>query len=158
MGISPLMLMSGAINFMADEDSIVELDQNLDAVEDFELLPKGAYPATCVLAEKRVSDNNNEYYYINFRIDPEDYPPDYDKDNAPEGTTMNYSRISVPKSNDRRSISNVKKLYRAMGLSLKTSKIDPDEWIDKKVRLVTAYGRYNGERVLQVQSVESLEA
>jgi hypothetical protein len=158
MGINSLMLASAAINFMADEDSIVELDQNLDAVEDFQLLPKGAYPATCVAAEKRISDNNNEYYYCNFRIDPEDYPPDYEKENAPEGTVLNYSRVQVPKSNDRRSITNVKKLMRAMGISLKTNRIDPEEWIDKRVRLVTAYGRFNGERVLQIQSIESLEA
>lgn len=143
---------------MADDESIVELDQNLDSYADFELLPKSNYPAECVLAEKRVSDNGNEYYYTNWKIDPSDYPPDYDPENAPEGTTLNYSRVQAPKSNDRRSITNVKRLMKAMGLDLKTRVINPEEWIGRKAKLVVGVETFNGERRNNIVRIESLEA
>lgn len=158
LGINALMLASGAINFMSDEESIVELDQNLDSYADFELLPKASYLATCSLAEKRVSDSGNEYYYTNWVIAPEDYPDDYDKENAPEGTTLNYSRVQVPKSTDRRSITNVKKLMRAIGIELKTKVIDPEQWVGKQAKLVVGIDTYNGERRNQIIRIESVDA
>lgn len=137
---------------------ITELDQNLDAFDDYETLPKSSYPAECVLAEKRISEKGNEYYYTNWTISPEDYPADYDKENAPEGTTLNYSRVQVPQNNDRRSITQVKKLYRAMGLSLKTKEIDPETWVGQKAKLVVGVGKFNGEQRNEIISIESLEA
>ncbi len=157
LGISPLMA-AYHMHMMADGESIVELDQNLDAYDDFELLPKGNYKGTCTLAEKRVSDNGNEYYYTNWVIAPEDYPDDYDAENAPEGTTLIYSRVQVAKSNDRRSITAVKRLMRAMGLELKTKVIDPDLWVGRSARLVISHETYNGERNARIQRIESLEA
>lgn len=157
-GFAPLHLLAGMVNFAVAEESITELDQNLEAFDDYEILPKGSYPATCILAEKRISDSGNEYYYTNWRIDPSDYPADYDADNAPEGTTLNYSRVQAPKPNDRRSITNVKKLYKAMGLSLKTATIDPSTWVDQKAMLVVGAEVYNGERRNSIVSIETLDA
>lgn len=140
------------------EDSITELDANLDSFDDYEILPKGEYKGQCILAEKRISDSGNEYYYTNWKIDPSDYPADYDVENAPEGTTLNYSRVQVPKPNDRRSITNVKRLYTAMGLSLKTATIDPSTWVDQYAKLVVGTDTYNGERRNVIVSIESLDA
>lgn len=153
-------IMSGNFNRMADdgEDSIVELDQNLDAFEDYEVLPKASYVGECVLAEKRVSESGNEYYYQNWKIDPSEYPADYDVENAPEGTTLNYSRVQVPKSNDRRSITSVKKFYRALGLSLKTKDIDPALWVGQKAKLIVDHETYNGEKRARIIGIESVEA
>lgn len=156
LGVSALTMAHGLV--FADDESIIELDQNLDAYDDFELLPKGAYPMECVLAEKRVSDSGNEYYYTNWVISPDDYPDDYDKDNAPEGTTLNYSRVQAPKPNDRRSITNVKKLMRAMGLDLKTKVIDPEAWIGKRAKGIVGVQTFNGERRNGLERIESLEA
>lgn len=139
-------------------DSIIELDQNLDSFEDYEILPKSTYPGTCETAEIRTSDNGNEYYYTNWRIDPSDYPADYDEENAPEGTVLNYSRVQVPTAGDRRSITNVKKLMRAMGLDLKTKTIDCSEWVGKRANLVVGHNKYNGETRNAILSIESLDA
>lgn len=139
-------------------ESIVDLDMNLDAIDDYEILPKSTYPAECVLAEIRTSDRGNEYYYTNWKIDVSDYPPDYDPENAPEGTTLNYSRVQVPNTGDRRSITNVKKLMRAMGLSLATKKIDCSEWVGQKANLVVGTQKFNGELRNTIVSIESLDA
>lgn len=146
--------------FFAPEggDSVIELDQNLDAFEDYEILPKASYPGTCVLAEIRMSDAGNEYYYTNWTIDPSDYPADYDVENAPEGTTLNYSRVQVPSASDRRSITAVKKLLRAIGIDLKTKTIDCSEWVGKKANLVVGHNKYNGETRNAILSIESLDA
>lgn len=139
-------------------DSIIELDQNLDAFEDYEILPKSSYPATCTLAEIRTSDAGNEYYYTNWTIDPSDYPADYDVENAPEGTVLNYSRVQVPSAGDRRSITNVKKLMRAIGVDLKTKTIDCALWVGQKANLVVGHNKYNGETRNAILSIESLDA
>lgn len=143
---------------MVPDDDFVTLDQNLDAIEDYEILPKSSYPGECVLAEKRVSDAGNEFYYTMWRIDPTDYPPDYDVENAPEGTQLNYSRVQVPGARDRRSITNVKKLMKAMGLPLNVSRIDHDSWVGQKAMLVVGHQVFNGERRASIMSIESLDA
>jgi hypothetical protein len=142
---------------MAD-DSIIELDMNLADVQDFEILPDSKYPGVCTAAELRTSDKGNQYYYTNWKIEPENYPADYDVENNPEGTTLNYSRIQAPTSGSRREISAVKKHYAAMGLSLKTSKIDPSEWVGQKALLVVGHETYNGEARNSIVAVESLDA
>lgn len=160
LGISALAIMSGAVNFMTPEGdgSIVELDSNLDSYDDYQILPKGNYRAVCETVEKRVSDNGNEFYYTNWRIMPDNYPADYDHENAPEGTLLNYSRIQVPTSTDRRSITNVKRLMRAIGLDLKTKVIDHEQWVGKEAKLVVGWGTFNGERRAQIDKIESLDA
>ena len=137
---------------------IITLDQNLDAFADYEILPKGEYPATCVLAEVRMSDKGNEYFYINFRIDPTDYPADYDQENAPEGTTLNYSRVQVPTATDRRTITQVKKLMKALGLPTNVREINANDWVDKQAKLVVVHQTYQGETRAAIQAVESMDA
>lgn len=153
-----LALASYAGAFFSDDDSILTLDQNLDAFEDFEILPKGSYPGECTVAERRISDSGNEYFYTMWKIDPSDYPADYDVENAPEGTILNYSRVQVPTANDRRSITNVKKLMRAMGLSLSTATIDCEAWVGQKATLVVGKQKFNGEDRSSILSIESLDA
>ncbi len=142
----------------SDDESIVELDSNLESYDDYQILPKGNYEGECTLAEKRVSDNGNEYYYTNWTIPVDSYPADYDVENAPEGTILNYSRISVPTSSDRRSITNVKRLMKAMGLDLKTKVIDPSTWVGKHAKLVVGHSTYQGEKRAAIDKIESLDA
>lgn len=142
---------------MADMD-IISLDVNIDSVEDFEILPKSGYPAECVVAEIRTSDGGNDYLYTNWRIDPSDYPADYDRENAPEGTVLNYSRVQVPQANDRRSITALKKLLRAMGLPTAVKTVDPATFVGQKAKIVVVTQVYQGEKRNSIQAVESLDA
>jgi hypothetical protein len=144
---------------MADtQNSIIELDSNLADFDDYVPLPDGPYGAACILAEVRTSDKGNQYFYTNWRIPVSAYPADYEVANAPEGTVVNYSRVQVPSADDRRSITNVKKLMSAMGLSLKTSRIDCSEWVGKTANLVIGHEEYNGEVRNRVIGVENENA
>lgn len=143
---------------MADQVTIIDLDLNLDEMEDYEILPDGAYPAECTQAEVRTSDKGNSYFYTMWKIDPANYPIDYDKANAPNGSVMNYSRVQVPTPGDRRSITNVKKLMSAMGLSLKTSSIDCSQWVGKQAMINVGHEDYNGETRNSIKTIESEDA
>lgn len=141
-----------------NQNSILELAVNLEDFEDFEILPDGNYEAECVLAEVRTSDKGNNYYYTNWKIEPSNYPMDYDVANAPDGMTLNYSRIQVPTAEDRRSITNVKKLMSSLGISLKTSVIDPSLWVGKKASINVGHEEYNGENRNRIVGIESTDA
>jgi len=142
---------------MAQDDSILELDMNLEDYADFEPLPKGPYPATCVQAERRTSDKGNDYYYTVWTIHPDDYPADYARENNPEGTRLNYSRVQVPDAKNRRSITAVKNLLRAIGISTKTNVINCGEWEGKKAKLIVDVGEFNGMPNNQIASIEALD-
>lgn len=139
------------------EESIVELDLNLEDYDDFEPLPAGAYPATVTLSEMRTSDKGNDYYYITFQVHPDDYPADYAMENAPEGTNLTYARVQKPDPRNRRSITNVKNLMRALGVNIKTSVINPGEWEGKKAKLVIKKDNFNGMPNNSIVSVEALD-
>jgi hypothetical protein len=140
------------------ENTIISLDMNLEDYADFENLPNGSYAGECTVAEVRTSDKGNQYFYTMWKIDPSEYPADYEVENAPEGLVMNFSRIQVPTAGDRRSITSVKKFMSAMGLKLKTNTIDPSTFVGKKAKLVVTTEEYNGENRNSIRSVESLDA
>lgn len=142
---------------MSNNDNILELDMDLEEFEDFEPLPASEYPAEVRKAEARISDKGNEYYYVTFVIHPDDFPPDYAVENAPEGMNLTYARLQKPDRNNRRSITQVKKFYRALGLTLKTSVINPAEWEGKKAKLVVGRTEFNGEDRNEIKSVEALD-
>lgn len=139
------------------DDSIIDLDMNLEDYDDFEPLPAGAYPATVVLSEMRTSDKGNDYYYLQFQIHPDDYPADYAMENAPEGTNLVFARVQKPDPRNRRSITNVKNLMRALGMDIKTSVINPGDWEGKKAKLVIKKDNFNGMPNNSIVSVEALD-
>lgn len=142
---------------MSDNSSILELDMNLADYEDFEPLPAREYPAEIIGAERKISDKGNEYYQVQFNIHPEDFPVDYDPANAPEGAKFYYNRLSVPDPKNRRSITAMKKFLTAIGISLKTSVINPGEWEGKKCKVVLRISEWNGEPRNEIQAVEALD-
>ncbi len=143
-------------NTMSNEN-ILELDFNLEDMDDFEPLPAGEYPAEVRSAEQRISDKGNEYYYIVFNIHPDDYPADYAVENAPEGMNMVYARVQKPDAKNRRSITAIKNLYRALGMSLKTNTVNPGDWEGKKAKLLVDRSEYNGEIRNGIKAVEALD-
>lgn len=144
-------------NTNMSEESIVELDMNLADYDDFEPLPAGEYPATVTLSEMRTSDKGNDYYYLTFQVHPDDYPADYPVENAPEGTNLVYARVQKPDPRNRRSITNVKNLMRALGCDIKVSVINPGEWEGKKAKLVLKKDNFNGMPNNSIVSIEALD-
>lgn len=148
----------GNTNMSEQNGTIIDLDMNLADFEDFEPLPKGEYPAECTVAEVRTSDKGNQYFYTMWKIDPSDYPADYDVANNAEGTVLNYSRLSVPSANNRRAVTAVKKFYAALGLPTKISQIDCSTWVGQKAKIVVGAELYNGENRNSISAIENLEA
>jgi len=142
---------------VSNNENILELDMDLEEFDDFEPLPAGEYPAEVRSAEKRISDKGNEYYYMVLNIHPDDFPADYAIENAPEGMNLIYARLQVPTAANRRSITAVKKFYRAIGLTLKTSIINPGEWEGKKTKVLLGRSEYNGEDRNDVKGLEALD-
>lgn len=139
------------------DSSIVELDMNLDEYEDFEPLPAGGYPFTVTKAEMRTSDKGNDFYYTTLQIHPDDYPPDYDPSNAPDGLNLVHARMQKPDPKNRRSITAVRNFMGAIGLSTKTPRINPAEWEGKKGKVVIKIGKYNGEPINEIVAIEGLD-
>lgn len=139
------------------EGTFIDLDMNLEDYEDFETLPKGEYPGECTTAEVRTSDKGNQFFYTLWKIDPSDYPADYDVSNNPDGTVLNFSRLSVPSAQNRRAVTAVKKFYKALGLDLKTNTINPEDWVGKKAKLVVGAEKYNGEDRNNISAVENID-
>lgn len=139
------------------DSSIVELDMNLDEYEDFEPLPAGGYPFSVTKAEMRTSDKGNDYYYCTLQIHPDDYPPDYDPSNAPEGLNLVHARMQKPDPKNRRSITAVRNFMGAIGLSTKTPRINPAEWEGKQGKVVIKIGKFNGEPINEIVSIEALD-
>ena len=143
---------------MSDQiNDITELDRNLEDFEDFVPLPAGNYKAVIAEVEKRLSEKGNEFYYIVLEIPTEEYPADYDVENNPEGTKMVYSRIQALDASNRRSITAMKKFYRALGLPLTTATIDHNEWEGKEVKLNLKMGTWQGEKRPEIEAIESLD-
>ncbi len=138
-------------------DSIVELDMDLDSYADYEALPAGPFPAECILGEKRISDNGNEYFYLQFLIHPDDFPADYDRENAPEGARLTWACTSVPTAKNRRAITAAKNLLRALGMPTNVNTINAGEFEGKKCKVIINKGEYNGSPNNQIQSLEALD-
>jgi hypothetical protein len=139
------------------DSTIVELDQNLEDYEDFEPLPAGGYPFAVTKAEMRTSDKGNDYYYTSLTIHPDDFPPDYDKANAPDGLNLVYARMMKPDPKNRRSITAVKNFMRAIGLSTKTNIIDPSKWETRKGKVILKRGKFNGQPNNDIVGIERLD-
>lgn len=141
---------------MADIN-VMELDQNLEDFEDFEPLPAGGYEGEIRKAELKLADSGTEYYKIQYRIDPDNFPADYDRENAPDGMNLIYGRLFKIDPNDRRSVTAMKKFYKAHGMSLKSSKIDPGTWEGAKTKLVIGVSEWNGEMRNEIKGLEALD-
>lgn len=139
------------------EHNILELDMNLEDFEDFEPLPPGNYPAEVRSAEMRISEKGNEYYYCTIIINPNDFPADYDVANAPDGLILVYARMQKPDANNRRSITQIKNWYRALGLKMKTNIIDPETWVGHKLMVNLGLSEFQGEVRNDIRSVEKLD-
>lgn len=141
----------------SSDGSIVELDMNLDEYDDYEPLPPGGYPFTVTLAETRTSEKGNDFYYCTLQIHPDDYPADYDVANAPEGANITYARMQKPDPKNRRSITAVKNWFKALGMSTKTSKINPAEWEGKQGKVILKYGKFNNQPTNEIVAIEALD-
>jgi len=134
-----------------DSLDVLELDQNLDDYPEPELLPPAWYKAEIQNVTQRTNQKGTgRYYAVEIVIPPENFPPDYDTDNWPDGLKLFYNLLRVPTSGDRRSVANIKRFMASLGLAIDTPRIDPNEWIGRPVRVKVEHGTWEGNRREQI--------
>lgn len=133
--------------------NMITLAADINEMEEYVPLPSGPYVGEIRDVEVRYSEKQpNGYFYITLRIDPDEFPADYDHENAPDGALVSFARVSVPDPNNRRSVRPFKALLTALGLE-KGSKFDTGDWIGKEVQVMLSEREYQG---VPVNNVEGL--
>jgi len=133
---------------------IIELSTNIEEMQEFEPLPAGPYPAEVRDVEVRYSEKQpNGYFYLVLNIDPNDYPADYDVENAPEGAQIVYARVQVPDAANRRTVKPFKNMLAAFGVKQKGNKFAPDDLIGKHAQVILSVNEYQGNPVNNVEGI-----
>lgn len=139
---------------------VIELDTSLEDVEKPEDIKPGRYLAEVVGVEKRQGPKA-KYYSVTFVIPVEEYPTDQKdtlEDSNPDGITMYYNRIMVPRSSqDRRTLHRIKQWMDALGLDTATNTIDPNDWMGQSAILVVGDSVYQGEHRPEIKRVEKAD-
>jgi len=139
---------------------IIEIEGSLDDVEKPEDIRPGRYLAEITGVEIRQGPKAR-YYATTFVIPPEEYPSDQREqleESNPDGVTMYWNRIMVPRSSgDQRSLFRVKQWMATLGLDTATNRIDPNDWMGQSAILVVQTGQYQGEKRPEIKRVEKAD-
>lgn len=142
---------------MAEELGIISLDTNLSDVERPPEIPVGRYVGEIQSIEVKTSGNGNEYFAMQILIPAENIPAEV-AEHYEDGAKFFYNRLLVPKSNDRRSLWNLRQFIEKLGLDSNTTEIDPNEWMNQSIGLVIASEKnLEGELRSTVRSLYAAE-
>lgn len=144
---------------MADEPiGIIELDESLADVEKPKEIPPGKYVGEIQDVQEATSGKGNTYYAIQFRVPPEELPPDV-ADQYEDGAVLYWNRVLKPRGRaDRRALFNLRKFVESLGLDPNTTTIDPNDWMGREARLHVVTGKYQGEERAEIRAIEAAEA
>lgn len=131
-------------------ESIVSFSEDVSDAERPEPLPAGRYTAEIRGAEMKLSRNNTRYAAITFFVPPEEYPANYDADEAPDGTTLVYRRLSLEDS--KRARYNIRLFCEAIGAPTARD-IDLTDWISRTAVIEVARGEYEGMPTAEIVRV-----
>ena len=135
----------------------VEYETNLEDYEDVEELPNGHYRGSIVSVDSRVSAAGNDYWNLQWSIPTDEFPPDYDANNNPDGATA-WGMQMRPAEGDRRQMQRTKAFQESLGVANKGNMIDPNEWVGREAMIgVVQEDTPSGIPRLSVKSVEVIE-
>lgn len=138
---------------MVTEVSILEYAEDISNAEAPPPIPVGEYPFTVESVTQKISaTSGNEYLGVVLRIDPNDYPADFDADSFPDGVTLGYNRLIV--EDNARARYNMRKWCEAIGAKM-GKKIDPTDWIGMTGKVSVTHQDYEGEPRAQASRVTS---
>lgn len=143
-----------------NEFNVLEFEENLEDIEEPELLPEKTYVGEITEVTPTANQAGTGYYYLQKVVIPvEQYPPDYDPDNAPEGTPMYHRFVSVPRSGDRRAMARVKRWMQVLGLPLDTNRVDINEWVGRPIKVTVRHARnQDGSFRAEIATVAAADA
>ena len=130
---------------MTDQEelgSIVEYAEDLADAEAPEPLPPSEYEAEIRLAEAKISNSSGKKYAaVSFYISTDQFPPDYDVINNPDGVTIIYRR--VPLEDNPRARWAAKRFIEAIGAK-PGKRIDLNDWVGLTATVGVVTESYEG--------------
>lgn len=113
-------------------------------------LPAGDYRGIIREAKIMLSAKNTKYVNLSIFVAASQYPVDY-TDGNPEGTVLNYMRISG--EDTPRGRWSVKAFFEAIGLPLPGSKVDLTDLLNTDVTVHVTHQLYEGEKQASIAKV-----
>lgn len=137
---------------MSELPTVFEFSKDVSAQEKPPLLPVGEYKGEIVGVEPRLSQSSgNTYAAITFRINPDQYPADFEGE--ADGYLMAYNRIVLSKDDDRGRY-NLRKFCEAIGVPA-SNRIDLNEWMGAEALVEVAHEAYEGEDRASIKKVNA---
>ena len=125
-----------------DIPSVMEFSEDIAGAEAPPVLPTAEYEATIRKTEVKIGQaSGNRYVAVHFHIAVEDYPADYDVDNAPDGTTIIYRR--VPFEDNAQARFRMRVFCEAIEAAMSRN-IDVNDWIGLSSKVSIVHERYEG--------------
>lgn len=139
-----------ALDNTDDLMSIVEFSEDITNAEEPDPLPEGEYPAQIIAAEVKISQTKGtKYAQVQFRVAEDDYPADYDAQNAPGGKTL---RFIVGMEDNVAARARVRKFSEAIGAPM-SRRIDVTQWVGLAGIVSVKHDTYEGVLREQVSRV-----
>lgn len=131
--------------------SMISYGESLADAEAPEPLPASRYPAVIESAEIKTSQRTgNDYVSVGFRISTDDFPADFDINNAPEGVLLSYNRLS-PADNIQARF-RMRKFVEAIGAEM-GSALNLNDWIGLSTSIELTVSEYEGIPRNEIKSV-----
>lgn len=138
---------------MEEVASIIEYSEDIADVEQPEPLPMGDYPITIRAAEAKESVNTgNKYAAVSCYISPDDFPADYPAENAPDGKTIIFRRVSLEDTPQARF--GMRRFCEAIGAPM-SSRIDINDWVGLEATAVVDVSEYEGLLREEIKRIEA---
>lgn len=141
---------------MSELGSVFEIGVDIAEADAPELLPVGEYLAEVRSAEAKISQSGNKYISVAFYVSPEEFPPDYEIINAPDGKTLSWNRVPLPEdgTRDKKAVYRLRKFMESIGAPFEGGTLDLAKWVGLKARIKLVHESYEGETRETVRSVE----
>lgn len=143
---------------MSEEISMIDLGIDLSTVEKPEPLPVGTYRGVISEAVKATSaTSGNDYLRQIIVVPPDEYPADYDVQNAPDGVKLRYFSIPLSVAGNRRAAYRLRSFLEKFGIPL-TSSLDLSALVGKEVSVTIKHVAGFNDPESLVEEVEAVDA
>lgn len=137
--------------------NLIQLAGNLEDMQEYEPLPDGPYRAELQDAEIKYNEKTPQgFITAQFKVHPDQFPADYDAANAPEGVTVTQGYVALPDPSNRRTVAPFKRFLTALGVDMKGSDFDPQDWVGREVQVLLKRGEYQGALLNNIEAINPL--
>jgi len=136
--------------------SIVEFSEDISEAEAPPPLPISDYEADIRSAVQKISTTSgNRYAEIGFHIDVDQFPADYDVENAPDGKLIMYRRLTL--TDDRAGRYRVRMFCETIGAEPPSTKLDLAGWVGLRAKVSVDHSEYEGVTREEIAKVSAID-